>query len=59
MCQRTNFFDKSLFATPGVVMSPLSGGCISPAKIQEDMLEVVQGGRKNCSKFCSEGNEEK
>jgi hypothetical protein len=47
MSQRTKFFDKSLFATPGVVMSPLSGSCIGPAKIQEEMLEEVQGGRKN------------
>lgn len=46
MSQRTKLFDNSPFATPGVVMSLLSGSCIRPAKIQEETLEVVQGGRK-------------
>ena len=46
MSQGTELFDNSPFATPGVVMSLLSGSCIRPAKIQEEMLEVVQGGRK-------------
>jgi len=27
-------------------MSLLSGSCVRPAKIQEEMLEVVQGGEK-------------
>jgi len=47
MSQRTKLFDNSPFATPGVVMSLLSGSCVRPAKIQEETLEVVQGGRKN------------
>jgi len=47
MSQRKKLFDNSPFATPGVVMSLLSGSCIRPAKIQEEMLEVVQRGRKN------------
>jgi hypothetical protein len=47
MSQRTKLFDNSPFATPGVVMSLLSGSCIRPAKIQEEMRDVVQGGRKN------------
>jgi len=44
---KNDVVDNSPFATPGVVMSLLSGSCIRPAKIQEEMLEVVQGGRKN------------
>lgn len=46
MSQRMKLFDNSPFATPGVVMSLLSGSCVRPAKIQEEMLEVVQGGEK-------------